>query len=127
LDFWESREGMRVEVDDARVVGPSNDFGEQYVTTKPAQARTFRGGAELLGENQMPSGRVEVVPANGSSPGVSGGDVFSGATIGPVHWSQFGGSQIAATTVGDVQHSAPERVAAATQAARQLAVATYNV
>ena len=26
------------EVDDARVVGPSNDFGEQFVTTKPTQA-----------------------------------------------------------------------------------------
>ena len=35
LDFYESVEGMRVQVDNARVVGPSNDFGEQYVTTKP--------------------------------------------------------------------------------------------
>ena len=68
LDFWESREGMRVEVDDARVVGPSNSFGEQFVTTKPAQAATYRGGTEILAENAIPSGRVEVVPANGSNP-----------------------------------------------------------
>ena len=100
LDFWESREGMRVEVDDARVVGPSNSFGEQFVTTKPAQAATYRGGTEILAENAIPSGRVEVVPANGSNPGVDVGDVFGGATVGPVDYSQFGGYVIAATTLG---------------------------
>ncbi len=47
LDFWESREGMLVQVNDARVVGPSNSFGEQFVTTKPAQAATYRGGTEI--------------------------------------------------------------------------------
>ncbi len=67
LDFWESREGMRVEVDDARVVGPSNSFGEQYFTTKPSQARTYRGGTEILAENAIPSGRLEVVPVDASN------------------------------------------------------------
>ena len=33
LDFYESIEGMRVEVDNARVVGPSDSFAEQYITT----------------------------------------------------------------------------------------------
>ena len=127
LDFWESREAMRVEVDDARVVGPSNDFGEQYVTTKPAQAATYRGGTELLAENAIPSGRVEVVPVDGSNPGVSVGDVFTGATIGPVDYSRFGGYTIAATTLGAVHHADLPRVVATAQAARQLAVATYNV
>jgi len=84
LDFWESREGMRVEVDDARVVGPSNDFGEQFTTTKPAQAATIRGGTEITAENKIPSGRVEVVPADGSNPGLNVGDVLPGATVGPV-------------------------------------------
>src|SRR5262249_45111815 len=71
LDFWESREGMRVEVDNARVIGPSDSFAEEYVTTKPSQAETYRGGAELLGENKMPSGRVEVVAADGTNPEVN--------------------------------------------------------
>jgi predicted extracellular nuclease len=127
LDFWESREGMRVEVDDARVVGPSNDFGEQYVTTKPSQATTFRGGTEILAENAIPSGRVEVVPVNASNPGVSVGDVFSGATVGPVDYSQFGGYTIAATQVGSVQHNNLPPVVATAQSSGQLAVATYNV
>jgi uncharacterized protein len=127
LDFWESREGMRVEVDDARVVGPSNDFGEQYVTTKPTQAATYRGGTELLAENAIPSGRVEVVPVDGSKPGLTVNDVLAGATVGPVDYSRFGGYTIAATTLGAVQHHNLPRVVATAQDAKQLAVATYNV
>jgi predicted extracellular nuclease len=127
LDFWESREGMRVEVDDARVVGPSNDFGEQYVTTKPDQAATYRSGTELLAENAIPSGRVEVVPVDGSNPDVSVADVFTGATIGPVDYSRFGGYTIAATTLGAVRHANLPPVVAGAQSAKQLAVATYNV
>jgi predicted extracellular nuclease len=127
LDFWESREGMRVQVDDARVVGPSNDFGEQYVTTKPAQTPTYRGGTELLAENAVPSGRIEVVTTDGSNPGVSVGDVLQGATTGPVDYSQFGGYTIAATQVGAVQHKNLPPVVATPQDRKQLAVATYNV
>jgi uncharacterized protein len=127
LDFWESREGMRVEVDDARVVGPSNDFGEQFVTTKPTQATTFRGGTEILAENAIPSGRLEVVPVNGANPGVSVGDVFTGATVGPVDYSRFGGYVLAATTLGTVQHNDLPPVVAKAQSSRELAAATYNV
>jgi predicted extracellular nuclease len=127
LDFWESREGMRVQVDDARVVGPSNSFGEQFVTTKPTQARTYRGGTEILAENAIPSGRVEVVPVSGANPGVDVGDVFAGPTVGPVDYSQFGGYLIAATTLGTVTHNHPAPVTATAQSAKQLAVATYNV
>ena len=127
LDFWESREGMRVEVDDAHVVGPSNSFGEQFITTKPTQASTYRGGTEILAENAIPSGRVEVVPTDGAKPGVSVGDVFTGATVGPVDYSQFGGYLIAATTLGTVQHNNLPPVVATAQSSKQLAVATYNV
>ncbi|WP_425455131.1 endonuclease/exonuclease/phosphatase family protein [Actinoallomurus bryophytorum] len=127
LDFWESREGMRVQVDDARAVGPSNDFGEQYVTTKPAQNPSYRGGTELLAENAVPSGRIEVTTADGSDPGVSVGDVFTGATAGPVDYSQFGGYTIAATQVGTVKHRNLPPVVATPQDRKQLAVATYNV
>jgi uncharacterized protein len=127
LDFYESIEGMRAEVDDARVIGPSNDFGEQYVTTKPDQARTYRGGAELLAENATPSGRLEVVPANGSSPAVQVGDVLAGAWVGPIDYSRFGGYVLSAVTLGAVQHNTLPPVVATPQQAGQLAIATYNV
>jgi predicted extracellular nuclease len=109
------------------VVGPSDSYGEQYVTTKPAQAPTYRGGTELLAENAVPSGRIEVVPADGSNPGVSVGDVFTGATAGPVDYSQYGGYTIAATQLGAVQRENLPPVVAAPQSRKQLAVATYNV
>ena len=127
LDYWESREGMRVEVDDARVVGPSNSFGEQYVTSKPSQDETFRGGTELLAENAIPSGRIEVVPADGSNPHADVGDVFQGPTVGPVDYSEFGGYTVAATTLGTVQHNHLAPTVATAQTNKQLAVATYNV
>jgi predicted extracellular nuclease len=127
LDFWESREGMRVQVDDARAVGPSNSFGEQYVTTEPDQNRTRRGGTELLAENAVPSGRIEITTTDGSNPGVSVGDVFQGTTAGPVDYSQFGGYTIAAAQVGTVKHNDLPPVVATSQKSKQLAVATYNV
>jgi predicted extracellular nuclease len=127
LDFFESLEGMRVEVDDARVVGPSNSFGETYLTDKPAQAVTYRGGTELLGENQTPSGRLEVVAADGTNPGADVGDVLTGATVGPIDWSSFGGYLIAATTLGTVRHNNLTPVVATAAARKQLSIATYNV
>jgi uncharacterized protein len=127
LDFYESIEGMRVEVDNARVVGPSDSFGEQYITTKPTQDVSYRGGTLLTAENATPSGRLEVVPADGSNPEVNVGDVFTGATVGPIDYSQFGGYFIAATTLGTVQNNHLAPVVATKPAKKQLSIATYNV
>jgi predicted extracellular nuclease len=127
LDYYESIEGMRVEVDNARVVGPSDQYAEQYVTTKPNQNRTYRNGAELQAENATPSGRLEVVAADGTNPGVDVDDVFGGATIGPIDYSQFGGYELVATTLGTVDKGNLPPVVATPGMAQQLSVATYNV
>jgi hypothetical protein len=127
LDFYESIEGMRVEVDNARVVGPSDSFAEQYITTKPDQDASFRGGTLLEAENATPSGRLEVVAADGSNPEVNVGDVFTGPTIGPLDYSQFGGYFIAATTLGQVQRNNLPRTIATGPGKKQLSIATYNV
>lgn len=127
LDFYESIEGMRVEVDDVRVIGPSDKYGEQYVTIKPTQNATYRGGSAILAENGTPSGRLEVVPVDGSNPGVSVGDVLTGATVGPVDYSQYGGYVLAAATVGTVHSAGLVPVVAKAAPARQLSIATYNV
>jgi predicted extracellular nuclease len=127
LDFYESIEGMRAEVDDARVVGPSNTFGEQYVTTKPSSAATYRGGAELLGENQIPAGRLEVATADGSTLDLDVADVLQGSTVGPIDWSNFGGYVLEASTLGTIQHNHLPPVTATAGTSKQLSVATYNV
>jgi predicted extracellular nuclease len=127
LDYYESIEGMRVEVDNARVVGPSDSFDEQYITTKPSQLTSFRGGTMLRAENATPSGRLEVVPVDGPNPEVNVGDVFGGPTVGPIDYSSFGGYLIAATTLGTVQHNNLPPVVADAPGKKQLSVATYNV
>ncbi|GAA1949177.1 lamin tail domain-containing protein [Catenulispora subtropica] len=127
LDFYRSIQGMRVEADDARVVGPSDKYGEQYVTVKPTEAATYRGGTELLGENKTPSGRLEVVAADGTNPHVNVGDVLTGATVGPLDYSQYGGFLIAASTLGTVQNNHLAPVVADADPAKELSVATYNV
>ena len=127
LDYYESIEGMRVEVDNARVVGPSDKYGEQYVTTKPNEAATYRGGTELLGENRTPSGRLEVVALDGLNPGVDVGDMFQGATVGVIDWSQYGGYTIQASALGTVQHNNLAPVTATPGSKKQLSIATYNV
>ena len=59
LEFWEAHEGMLVEVDNARVVGPGKpQFGEIYVTTKPDQQETYRGGTYVKSYLETPSGRL---------------------------------------------------------------------
>lgn len=127
LDFYESIEGMRAEVDDARVVGPSNQYGETYVTTKPDQSVSPRGGTLLTAENATPSGRLEIAATGGTNPGASVNDVLRGATVGPIDWSSYGGYLIAATQLGTRASGGITPVVATAQSADQLAVATYNV
>jgi uncharacterized protein len=127
LDFYESIEGMRVEVDNARVIGPSDSYGEQYVTVKPTEDVTYRGGSELLAENATPSGRLEVVADDGSNPEVSVGDEFTGATVGTVDYSQYGGFVLAASSLGTVQSNNLAPVVATAAKPRDLSIATYNV
>jgi predicted extracellular nuclease len=128
LEFWEAHEGMRVEADNARVVGAGDvQYGEIYLTTKPTQQATPRGGTYVSGYDSVPSGRVLVQPLSGVVPPANVGDVLAGATIGPVDWSTFGGYDIAATTIGSRQDNGLTATTATPQATDQLAIATYNV
>ncbi len=127
-EFWEAHEGMLVSVANARVVGPGKtQFGEIYVTTKPAEAANSSGGTTILGYDQVPAGRVLVTPVSGTVPPANTGDVLTGTTAGPVDWSTFGGYAIAATTVGTRQDNGLTPNNAPAQATDQLSVATYNV
>ncbi|MBP2340217.1 putative extracellular nuclease [Saccharothrix coeruleofusca] len=127
LDWLESREGMAVRADDLRVVGPTNGYGETFVTTKPAQNPTPRGGTVYLGYDQPNNGRIKVKPGSATPPKSNVGDVWRGATVGNIEYTDFGGYTLAAKSVGEHVPGgiAPEK----TDATRQfeLSVATYNV
>jgi predicted extracellular nuclease len=131
LDFFESREGMRVQVTDARVVGPTTPFNELFVTTKPNQNPTPRGGTLYGGYDQQNSGRLLVqslIPfAVRPFPLVNVGDHLLGVTAGPVDYSRFGGFMIQATELGIETSGGIQREITRPQRDFELAIATYNV
>ncbi|MDT7788638.1 MAG: uncharacterized protein QOF58_7057 [Pseudonocardiales bacterium] len=126
LDYFESLEGTLVQVDDARVVGPSNTFGEVWVTTNPDQNKNLRGGTTYTGYDQANSGRLKIKTA-GALPASNVGDVFSGATVGAIEYTNFGGYTLAALSLGQHVSANLQREITAQQKESELSVATYNV
>ena len=131
LDFWESREGMRVAVADAPIVGPTTTFNELYVTSKPKEYRSARGGSLYSGYSKDPTGvlKIESLIPFGERPFPKSntGDTLSGTTAGVVEYDQFGGYTLMATTLGEVVSGGIERETTRAQSPNELAVATYNV
>ncbi|MGH3466553.1 MAG: hypothetical protein ACRDQF_02325, partial [Thermocrispum sp.] len=131
LDFWETREGMRAAVTDAPIVGPTTRFNELYVTTKPKEYRSARGGTLYLGYHKDPAGLLKIeslIPfAERPFPKANTGDTLGGDTAGVVDYDRFGGYTLMATELGQVTDGGIEREKTRKQARNQLAVATYNV
>lgn len=128
MEWYESHEGELVTVDDARVVGPGKaQYGEIYVTSKPAEFPTARGGTYLSSYAALPTGRILVSPVNGQVPPANVGDVLAGATTGPIDWSLYGGYDIAATALGSRVDNGLTKTVVDPATADELTVATYNV
>jgi predicted extracellular nuclease len=125
LDYLESLEGTLVQVDDARVVGPSNAFGEVWVTVNPDQNRNERGGTTYTGYDQPNSGRLKIKAT--PMPVSNVGDVFAGATVGAIEYTNFGGYTLAALSLGQHVSGNLQREITAPQKESELSVATYNV
>ncbi|GGK28601.1 hypothetical protein GCM10010124_21640 [Pilimelia terevasa] len=126
LDRYESWEGMRVRLRDAPVVGPTA-HRETWVTVRPAEHRTPRGGTLYGGYDQQNAGRLKIAPLAGEAPAGNVGDVLTGETVGVVDYDQYGGYGVAATAVGALRPGGLARETAAAPAPGQLTVATYNV
>jgi predicted extracellular nuclease len=131
LDFWEAHEGEIVSVSDARVVGPTTPYDELYVTTKPGQNPTARGGTVYTGYEQANTGVLKVeslIPfAQRPFPVVNTGDELTGITSGPVEYDSFGGYTLEASVLGDVASGGIQKEITRKQRPDELAVATYNV
>ncbi|MFE4963244.1 lamin tail domain-containing protein [Streptomyces sp. NPDC056660] len=128
-DFYESVEGMRASVSDARVVGATNTYGEMFVTAKPQENPTQRGGTLYGGYDQQNTGRIEIVSADGTTPVLNVGDQLAGTTTGPVDYSDFGGYLLApsAATTGTAVDNGLQQEVTRKQKHDELALATYNV
>jgi uncharacterized protein len=128
IDFYESLEGMRVQVNNPVVVGPRNDFGEIPVLGDDganASLRTPRGGIVIRPGDFNPE-RIFLDDSIVVTPTANVGDHFSGPAIGVMDYS-FGNFKLQITSSLTVVPGglAPETTSAA--GPQQLAIATFNV
>ncbi|MCF6523358.1 endonuclease/exonuclease/phosphatase family protein [Streptomyces sp. JJ36] len=131
LDRFESLEGMNVRIRHARVVGPSTPYAELWVTVKPWQHPTPRGGTRYASYAAQNSGRLKVEMLTPLSeqpfPTADVGDRLTGTTAGPLDYDQYGGYLVAARELGEVERRHLPRERTRPQHRSELAVATYNV
>jgi len=128
IDFWESLEGMRVQLDDAVATGPRNTFGEISVVGDGganASVRTARGGIVVRSGDFNPE-RVFLDDSLAPTPTVDVGDSFPGAVVGVLDYS-FGNFKLEVTATPAVARGGLTREVTAPAGANQLAVATFNV
>ena len=127
LDFYESLEGMRVQLNNAVAVGPTNSFGETPVVGdngNNAGPRTNRGGVLLRPDDPNPE-RVILDNLLVPLPNVNVGDGYDAPILGVMDYN-FGNPFIEVTqSVGRVDNHLQREVTDSPTAA-QLAVATFN-
>lgn len=131
LDYYESREGMNLKIENAPVVGPTDDYNALWVTSKPEQNATERGGTAYTSYQDPNPGRLKVeslIPFEQQPfPVANVGDSLGGVTEGPLDYSGYGGYVLEATTLGEHQPGDLQPESTRPQEADELAVATYNV
>ena len=125
IDFWESMEGMRVEIDNAAVVGPRNTFGEIPVVPVGSTTRTTRGGIVLQATDTNPE-RVLLDDKLVATPSANVGDTLAGATTGVLDYS-FGNFKLLVTTTPSVTSGGIAPETTGTPTASELSTATFNV
>ncbi|MFH0179556.1 endonuclease/exonuclease/phosphatase family protein [Streptomyces cacaoi] len=129
LDYYESLEGMNVQVADARVVTATDPYTELWVTVKPRENTSRRGGALYGSYTSQNTGRLQIqsLGATADFPVANVGDSLTGVTAGPLDYNQFGGYTLVANQLGTLKSGGLERETTQKQKKGELAVATYNV
>jgi predicted extracellular nuclease len=127
IDFYESLEAMRVQVNDAVVVGPRSGFGEIPVVGDDgahAGVRTTRGGVVISPDDFNPE-RIHLDDTIRATPVVNVGDSFESA-VGVLDYS-FGNFKLNVTAPLTRIDGQLEREVTRLPTDREIAVATYNV
>lgn len=129
LDLYESLEGTRVEIADTRVTGATTPYHEVWVTIKPNENPTPRGGTLYSSYTDQNTGRIKVMSLDTGRPipVANVGDVLSGTTTGVLDYDSFGGYNLQATELGTLTDHHLQREVTRKQMDKELAVATYNV
>src|SRR4051794_12942194 len=129
LDFYESLEGMRVQLNNAVAVGPTaTAFGETPVigdNGANASVRTYRGGL-LLRESDGNPERITLDDVITPLPNMNVGDHYSGPIVGVVDYN-FGNPFLNVTSPGLTRIAdGVTREATDPTAVNELAVSTFN-
>ncbi|MEV1021678.1 endonuclease/exonuclease/phosphatase family protein [Streptomyces sp. NPDC050264] len=129
LDYYESLEGQNVRIGASRVVTASDAYAELWVTVKPRENATARGGTRYGSYTSQNTGRLQIqsLGAVADFPAADVGDVLSGSTEGPLDFNQFGGYTLVARELGTLKQGGLTRETTRAQKSGELAVATYNV
>ncbi len=127
IDFYESLEGMLLQVNDVGVVGPTNRFGELPVVVNGG-VRTARGGIVIRANDFNPERIIldDALIGAGNMPLANVGDTLPGATVGVQDYG-FGNFKFLVTTAPALASAGLQREVTTAPKAGQLAVATMNV
>ena len=129
LDYYESLEGMNVQVKNAHVVTATDPYAELWVTVKPHEHHDSRGGTVYGSYDSQNTGRLQIqsLGATADFPKANVGDTLTGTPTGPMDFNQYGGYTLVAGQIGTLKSGGLQRETTKKQTGKQLAVATYNV
>ncbi|ROO86858.1 hypothetical protein EDD29_4440 [Actinocorallia herbida] len=130
LDWLEVHEGMRVTLaQDTRLVSPvDTEYDELWITLKPGQNPSPRGGTVYKSYADPNSGRLMIVDLSGDAPAANVGSTLAAGTTGPVDYQSFGGYVVQATEVGAITEGGLKRQKVTkAKSLLDLSIATYNV
>jgi predicted extracellular nuclease len=128
IDFYESFESMRVQVNRAHVVGPTNAFGEIPVVAdwgERAGVKTARGGIVIRPDDFNPE-RIHLDDRLLPVPLLNVGDRFKSPVVGILDYS-FGNFKLAVSEAVVTVSGGLEREVAKAAGNQEIAVATFNV
>jgi len=128
IDFYESLEAMRVQVNDARVVGPRSQFGEIPVVgddSATAGVDTVRGGVVISPDDFNPE-RIILDDTILATPVVNVADGFTTSVMGVLDYS-FGNFKLNVTSPLARVDGGLEREVTRLPTDREIVVGTYNV
>ncbi|NJR51433.1 MAG: hypothetical protein HC780_19505 [Leptolyngbyaceae cyanobacterium CSU_1_3] len=132
IDFYESLEGMRVQINNPFATSPTNNFGEIWVLADNgvnATSRTARGGS-LINANDFNPERIQIddtLLGNVTVPRVNVGAQL-GTIVGVVDYS-FNNYEVLATALPTIVTPSPllREVTTLTSSATDLTIAAFNV
>jgi uncharacterized protein len=127
LDFWESLEGMRLQLNNPVAVGPTNSFGETSVVGDDganAGLRTARGGVLLRPTDPNPE-RLVADDVLVSLPAMNVGDHYDAPLVGVLDYN-FGNFFLEVTSSVGAVHDGVTAESTTAAGLNQVSIATFN-